>query len=436
MQVALDDALADLRSILLDPDRLIRAVGSGRRRGLDAPRWRRVELRPVDLRAGRRLQVVRYDERQAFAENLEYGSDVAATVKELLAEPFGNWHVDTAETTIQLRITKKGRARLHRAAAGQPPQSGPAARTAHDRVKQRVLPSTDPMLHAVGITTADGSVKPSRRDKYRQVEEFLRTLEQVLPDRGASLGDDATPLPAAGVGGVDGSDRPPLRVVDLGCGNAYLTFAAYSFLTRRGLPVQLVGVDLKAQARARNTAIAAQLGWSDHVRFLEGSISDAQVEFDGGAGNPDLVLALHACDTATDDALARGIRWQAPVILAAPCCHHDVQAQLRRSAPPRPYTLVTRHGILRERFADVLTDALRAAILRRVGYRVDVIEFVATEHTPRNVLIRAIRTGAAPTRQLVEEYDALVQDWSLRPRLAALIPDLLPGRTPDGRQAR
>jgi hypothetical protein len=146
---------------------------------------------------------------------------------------------------------------------------------------------------------------------------------------------------------------------------------------------------------------------------------------------PDLVVALHACDTATDDALARAVRWRAPVILAAPCCHHDIQRQLALTDPPEPYRLLTRHAILRERFADVLTDALRAAVLRIVGYRVEVIEFVDSVHTPRNALIRAVRTGAPPTPATVAAYRSLVQAWGVQPRLATLLAGVHPGLVPE-----
>jgi hypothetical protein len=148
---------------------------------------------------------------------------------------------------------------------------------------------------------------------------------------------------------------------------------------------------------------------------VEAPISEAPVE---GA---DLVLALHACDTATDEALARAVRWQASVLLAAPCCHHDLQRQLMHAKAPKPYGMLTRHGILRERFADSLTDAFRAAILRLAGYRVEVIEFVESRHTPRNSLIRAVRTGAPPPAQLRDEYARLVGDWHVTPALATLL---------------
>jgi Methyltransferase domain len=137
-----------------------------------------------------------------------------------------------------------------------------------------------------------------------------------------------------------------------------------------------------------------------------------------------VVLALHACDTATDDALARAVEWQAPLVLAAPCCHHDIAAQLRRHPTPEPYAMFTRHGILRERFADTMTDALRASLMRLQGYRVEVMQFVESKHTPRNTMLRAVRTGAPVKGGGVrKEYDDLVATWSVHPRLAELLGD-------------
>ncbi|CAB4852087.1 unannotated protein [freshwater metagenome] len=132
-------------------------------------------------------------------------------------------------------------------------------------------------------------------------------------------------------------------------------------------------------------------------------------------------MALHACDTATDDAIARAVRWSSPVVLAAPCCHHDLQGQLARTESPSPYGLVTRHGLLRERLVDVLTDALRASTLRIVGYRVDAIEFVSDEHTPRNLLLRAVHTGAPASVSDLAEHDELLRQWGLHPVLETML---------------
>jgi hypothetical protein len=185
----------------------------------------------------------------------------------------------------------------------------------------------------------------------------------------------------------------------------------------------MVGVDVKEQSYRHNTDVAERLGVSDSMTFVQGDIGSVELE-----ETPDVVLALHACDTATDDALARAVLWDASLVLAAPCCHHDVAAQLRRAPTPAPYALLTRHGILRERFADTLTDALRASVLRLLGYRVDVIEFVESQHTPRNTLLRATRTGAAPSASVREEFEDLVRTWNVHPRLAELLAERLGSR--------
>jgi SAM-dependent methyltransferase len=325
----------------------------------------------------------------------------------LLAEPFGNWHVQTADATVQLRVTKSGDAQVHRAAlpdaSGEttgpsPMVAGPSGVVAgpsgvvagHDREKVYLLDPGDPIFEVIGGNAA----------KRRQVDAFLRALAATLPE-------DLDP----------GSLPEPLKVVDLGCGNAYLTFAAYRYLTAsRKLDVRLVGVDIREDQRQRNTELAERLGWADRVSFVAGTIADAPVD------EADVVVALHACDTATDEALARAVAWRAQWVLAAPCCHHDIAAQLRRTAAPEPYAMLTRHGILRERFADVLTDTLRAALLRLHGYRVEVVEFVDSAHTPRNLLLRARYTGVAPTAAQQAEYAALVDAWSITPHLATLLP--------------
>jgi SAM-dependent methyltransferase len=401
-----------LRAAVLDADRLVRALASGRRKGQPAPvvegrEVRRVEARIVDLRAGRHLQVTSYDATQARTTNHALGKEAAAAVDALLALPFANWHVDTTGETFQLRVTKKGVPMLHASARDGEVEVSHQ----HDRAKARLLAEDDPVLVALGISDAQGRVKPTRQAKYRQVEEFVRLLAASL-DEALAQGHLRTPT-------VD----DPLRIVDLGCGNAYLTFAAHRFLTApvaeggRGLPVRMTGVDVKQQSADHNAQVATSLGID--ADFVVGSIADASLD-----RAPDVVLALHACDTATDDALARAVDWGAALVLAAPCCHHDIAAQLRTAPAPAPYAMLTRHGILRERFADTLTDALRASLLRREGYRVDVVEFVESAHTPRNTLLRAVRTGTAaddPAR----DYDDLVDAWGVRPRLGEL---LQPGR--------
>ncbi|MDT0183706.1 SAM-dependent methyltransferase [Microbacterium sp. ARD31] len=398
------DEWARVREAVLDADHLVRALATGRRKGQPAPtvdgrEVRRVEVRVVDLKAGRHLQVTTYDATQAHTANHPVGAGAEAAVDALLAQPFANWHVDTSAETLQVRVTKKGVPMLHASARA----GGAEPSREHDRAKDRLLPEDHPVLRALGISDAQGRVKPSRQAKYRQVEEFVRLLDASLTEA-IDQGHVRTP-----------TADDPLRIVDLGCGNAYLTFAAHAYLSDR-MPVRMTGVDVKQQSADHNSAVAAELGID--ADFVVGSITDASLD-----SRPDVVLALHACDTATDDALARGIEWEAALVLAAPCCHHDIAAQLRTAPSPEPYAMLTRHGILRERFADTLTDALRATLLRREGYRVDVVEFVESAHTPRNTLLRAVRTpgGAAGREGAAREYDELLAAWGVRPRLGELL---------------
>lgn len=401
-----DTPIERVRAALLDDTALVRAVASGRQRNRTVD-FRRVEMRYVDVVAGRRLQVTSYDETQAHTRNVELGRAAEQLVDELLSAGHANWHVDCVDRTLQLRVTKKGKWLVHvggrSAAAPQPDRS-------HDRAKRRRLDEHDPLFELLGITTADGVVKPTRTAKFRQVQDLLNVVDLLV--------DDAVQL---GPGDALGPDRP-LRLVDLGCGNAYLTFAAYRYLTTvRDLPVRVTGVDVKDQALRHNSDIADRLGVSGDVKFQKGTIARAEV-----SEPPDLVLALHACDTATDEALARAVTWQAPVVVAAPCCHHDIARQLSRESTPAAYRLVTRHAILRERLADVLTDAFRAALLRLAGYRVDVVEFVDSTHTPRNALIRAVRTGAPAPPEAWAAYRDLTSQWGVTPALQPMLLEAIP----------
>lgn len=392
MPEPLQDALDELRGLLLAPTSLVLAVASGRRKGEAAPA-KRVELRPVTVRGQALLQLVRDDGVRPYTQNLAWGEPVAAVVDALLAEPFGNWFVRTEDQTIQLRVTKRGEAQLHRVKAG-PGTVPPPRDTDHDRAASHLLAPSDPLFEIIGGSAA----------KRRQVDAFLRALVATLGDR-AEAGDGE---PSRGT---------PLEIADLGCGNAYLTFAAYRYLSSTGLDVRITGIDVRDDQRQRNTELAERLGYADRVRFLAGTIADVNLE-----RAPNVVLALHACDTATDEALARAVRWGAKWILTAPCCHHDIAAQLRRHPPAPPNRALVRDGILRERFADVLTDALRANLLREVGYHVEIVEFVGSQHTPRNMLLKArlARAGSPAERLDLAEF------WGVTPALATML-----SRTPD-----
>ena len=265
------------------------------------------------------------------------------------------------------------------------------AELAHDRRKRRLLPEGIPVpfLVELGVMTPDGKVRAQRYDKFRQVNRFLELVDEVLPDRA-------------------------LRIVDFGSGKSYLTFALYHLLAvERRLDVDVVGLDLKEDVIERCRMLARTLGY-ERLRFEVGDIA----LFEGDA--PDVVVSLHACDTATDAALARAVRWGAEVILAVPCCQHELYDQIRDdSLEP-----LLSHGVLRERFAAVATDAARAQLLQAVGYDAQVIEFVDLEHTPKNLLIRAIRRPQRDTRKAIDRYQAFKERLGIEPALERLLDDL------------
>lgn len=382
-----------VRDLILDEDAFVQATFSGRRRGYELP-WRRVTVRPVAIRGERHVQISYIDERQDVTKNFT-GEAVVGKIDELVALPFSQIHVVTTTGEVQVRISRKGIARVH-----QTQTSGvrEAPRLAHDRRKERLLPADepDPFLQAVGIQTEAGHLRADKRRKYRQIDEFLRLV----------------------VGTAELEDlQPPVRIVDCGCGSADLTFAAFHYLNHiRGVPAEAVGVDIKADLVARHNALAGALGWQDTLHFEVSRIVDYQP-----VAPPDIVLALHACDTATDEALAQAVGWNAKLIFSAPCCHHDLQAQMSEHPMPPVFTPVLRHGILKERLGDVLTDSFRAQILRILGYRTDVVQFVSSEHTARNLMIRAVKTLPLGEPQQVAEYHALASYWEVKPYLAHLL---------------
>ncbi|NDB18253.1 MAG: SAM-dependent methyltransferase [Actinobacteria bacterium] len=369
-------------------DELVSIILAGRVSGR-TPVHSRVELRPVKIKGVLRVQFTFTSASGTTTHNAETGEALEMLAAHLDAG-YANFTVRTTTSLWQCRLTKREVALTHE----QMLESAVDLR--HDRPKRRMLEPADPVLRAVGISDGAGKIKPSMYDKYRQVDEFVRIFAATV-ERAITSGTLREPTEAL-----------PLRIVDLGCGYAYLTFAVMSWATHtRGWPIEVVGVDRRAESVARNQSLADSLG-AHSMTFVAANISDADV-FNGLAVS--VVLALHACDTATDDALAWAVRRQAGVVLAAPCCHHNVQAQLHSA--PEPYGLLTRFDVLKERFGDVLTDALRAAVLRQQGYRVDVIEFIGGEHTARNILIRAVHTGAEPSAEVETSMRAILGDWEI-----------------------
>ena len=382
-----------LLTAILDEERFVEAVFQGARRGGSVP-WARVTVRPVLVKGERRLQFTTFDGTQERSHN-HAPTEARGQLADLLTLPFNSIQTRTTAETIRVQFSKKGRAIVHRERRDSQPIP---LDLAHDRAKPLLLREDEaaPFLTAIGVMTADGRIRADQQRKFRQINEFLRLIDET--------------------GEIDRLGPEPLRVVDLGCGSAALTFATYHYLTAvKGREVSMTGVDTKAHLMARHAATADQLRWQG-LRFEAARILDYRTD-----APADIVLALHACDTATDEALARAIGWGSRLILSAPCCHHHLQAQLSAATTPEPFRPVLRHGILRERLGDALTDALRAHILRLMGYRAEVLEFVPIEHTPKNLMIRAVHTGAPPAAALMAEYRALKEYWGVTPFLETLL---------------
>ena len=387
-----DDERRLIKDAILDEDGFVKATFSGQRRGYELP-WRRVAVRPVLIRRVRHLQVSYLDDKQDITKNY-YGSQADERIDELLALPFSQIYVLTTQREIQVQISRKGVARAHqRRVVGDSPEPS----LSHDREKPRLISADapDPFLVALEIQIPDGRIRANKRRKYLQINEFLRLVADT-----AALEEIA----------------PPVHIVDCGCGSADLTFAVYHYLNHIvERPATVVGIDVKAGLMTKKNALAQELGWHK-LRFQVSRIIDFEPEV-----IPDMVMALHACDTATDEALAQAVRWGARLIFSAPCCHHHLQAQMADQPMPQVFQPVLRHGILKERLGDVLTDSFRAQILRIMGYSTDVMEFISPDHTDKNLMIRAVKQAPPGDPQMSAEYRSLVDFWGVTPYLATLL---------------
>ena len=384
-----------IRDRILVKDELIRATFSGEQKG-SSLLWNKVVVRPVEIKGEIHLQFSYFDDKKDITKN--YLLDEAASqVDELLALPFRNIFVESADGNVQVNISKKGKALVNEV---KPSKTSAETNLAHDRQKNRLLSAenAEPFLKAVGIMTQDGKIKADMQRKFKQINEFLRLVDET--------------------DSFEALSGQPIHVVDFGCGNAYLTFAIYYYLHDiLKLDAHVTGIDLKADLIERHKEKVKSLGWSQ-LNFQVGQIADYKPET-----IPNVVLALHACDTATDDALAKGIQWDSKLIVCAPCCQHELQEQMSRVPMPEKLLPIFKDGIFFERMGDILTDTFRATILRILGYRTDVTQFVPIEHTAKNLMIRSVKTTSTGNIRWVEDYRNLKSFWGVTPYLEKLLGD-------------
>jgi SAM-dependent methyltransferase len=390
-RISLDAAFTQALEYLENPASIARIVLTGRRRNMQTF-TQRIDIRPVMIKEMLHFQVSTSDGKAVTTKNF-LPTDLP--IAEYLRAGYSNVLIEAAHESFSLQISKKDEPLI-----GIKP-GATQIDLSHDRKKPRLLDPADPFLLEVGIADIHGKVKPSKIDKYMQVEEFLRLLTPTL-NQAIEAGHLSKP-----------TGDTPLTIVDLGCGHAYLTFAAHQFLKAQGMNIKVVGIDIRPASRDRNNEIAKKLGISDSIEFLAEEISETSLK------KADIAIALHACDTATDDAIAWALRSDAAMLMIAPCCHHDIQSQLTDS--PEPWSLITRYGIMRERLADLLTDAFRMQLLKVRGFRVEAIEFVGGEHTPRNLMIRAVKTSAPVDPIEIARYEEMTSIWKVKPALARLI---------------
>ena len=358
---------------------------------LSAPRqkesYRRIRIRALDCRGALRFQAAFWDGKKEFHKNYEK----EALIPELLvwmSHDYRQLQAESTQYTASVLVSKKGTVTVKKKARATEAKQ---ADMTHNRTKQYLLPEGEPVpfLVKLGVMTPEGKVVKAKYDKFRQINRFLEFIEDITRE---------------------------ITMIDFGCGKSYLTFAMYYYLhERKGYDLRITGLDLKEDVIAHCNRLAKEFGY-EKLNFLTGDIADYE-----GVTQVDLVVTLHACDTATDYALAKAVAWNARAILSVPCCQHELNRQIKNEV----LQPVLRYGLLKERMAALITDGLRASMLEEQGYRVQVLEFIDMEHTPKNILLRAvkepekIRRGDAAGKQ--EELERCMASLHVTPTLEKLL---------------
>lgn len=370
----------------------------------------KIKIRPVLLREELLFQKTSYAGTKVFHENLTKEAAIA-DITRALQEDFKQLALENAGARLTALASKKGKITVKRTEllregrekedmpAGQAPERGASLRNiselAHNRKKKYLLPegTAVPFLVDLGVQTRDGKIVHARYDKFRQINRFLELIEDILPQ-----------LPTGRT----------LRVIDFGCGKSYLTFAAYYYLHEiKGYDLRVTGLDLKADVISACNALRDKYGYTG-LNFEIGNIKDYD-----NTGEVDIVMTLHACDTATDFALEKAVRWGAGVIMSVPCCQHEINRQISCEE----LEAVLKYGIIKERMSALITDALRAGKLEEYGYETQILEFIDIEHTPKNLMIRAVKkAGSAEERARRKEELEKVSDFlGVHPTLQKLL---------------
>ena len=356
MEIQVTEELKDILEKSINEDFISAVISSPREKG-DAVK---IKVRPIKKKDEILFQFEEFRNNQAFHKNMD--ADAAVAYLESQMNKFKQMQMETRQMRYQVMISKKGKMTIQKKhQAGE----AKAVDMSHNRSKHYILEEGTkiPFLQDLGVMTRNGDIVKSKFDKFRQINRFLEFIEDILPQ-----------LPR---------DRE-ITILDFGCGKSYLTFAMYYYLHElQKYEIRIIGLDLKTEVIKHCNQLAEKYGY-EKLKFLEGNIADYT-----GADEVDMVVTLHACNTATDFALAKAIGWKAKVILSVPCCQHELNEQMENEilAP------IFSYGLIKERMAALFTDALRAEYLKREGYDTQILEFIDMEHTPKNILIRAVYTG-------------------------------------------
>lgn len=341
------------------------------------------------------FQIEEYTKTQVFHKNLTAGDAGSYLTGKLSSDTssqtasFKNALVETKSFTANVLVSKKGTITIKKKMNTSAKQ--PKISLSHNRKKKYILEEGIPVpfLIDLGVMTQNGNIVNAHYDKFRQINRFLEYIEDILPS-----------LPTG----------RELRILDFGCGKSYLTFAIYYYLkVLKGYPVRITGLDLKEDVIRHCNELAVKYGY-DKLEFLCGDIA-----YYDGCSQVDMVVTLHACDTATDYALAKAVGWGAKVILSVPCCQHELNKQMKNDL----LSPVLHYGILKERMAALMTDGLRAQILEANGYRTQILEFIDMAHTPKNLLIRAVYNGHCADNKA--QINELLAAFDINPTLYRLL---------------
>lgn len=349
----------------------------------------KIKVRPIELKKETGFQFTRYEGTQVFHENLN-AAEALSTLSGYIADEFKQAQIIAAEETVTVLSNGKGNVTM----IVRRVKSERKTPLTHNRKKTYILEEGQavPFLVDLGVMTKDGKIVKKLYDKFRQINRFLEFVEDILNE-----------LP---------KDRE-VTILDFGCGKSYLTFAMYYYLKiLKGYSVSMTGLDLKEDVIDNCNALSKKYGYSEGLRFLKGDIADYN-----GTDKVDMVVTLHACDTATDYALAKAVKWGARVILSVPCCQHELNKQIVSDlmAP------VFQYGIIKERMSALLTDALRAQYLESRGYKTQILEFIDMEHTPKNLLIRGVLKKGAGHEAVSGKVEEIEEFFKINPTIKELL---------------